>query len=201
VIKIFRDKNNRQLTFSQFVGKVINRLVNIGLEFCVFLLHLTGGIPSHNLRKFIYRLSGIKIGRGSTIHLGARFYDPRQIEIGTDTIVGERVLLDGRDQLKIGDHTAIASEVMIYNSEHNIDEKYFSPITDKVIIGDYVFIGPRAIILPGVTIGKGTIVAAGAVVTKSIPSFSIVGGVPARVIGERKMRKLNYMLGRARWFR
>jgi len=64
-----------------------------------------------------------------------------------------------------------------------------------------VFIGPRAIILPGVTVGKGAVVAAGAVVTKDIPDFSIVGGVPAQIIGERKTKDLHYKLGRARWFR
>lgn len=200
-MKILRDKNGRELTLSQFVNKAFNRLVNIGLEFCVFLLHLVGEIPFHNLRKFIYRLAGIKLGRGSTIHMGARFYDPRRIEIGEDTIIGERVLLDGRDQLKIGNHTSIASEVMIYNSEHDINGKYFDPIKAKVIIGDYVFVGPRVIILPGVEIGRGAIIAAGAVVTKNVPSLAIVGGVPARRIGERKIKKLNYKLGRARLFR
>ncbi|KKQ96441.1 MAG: Acetyltransferase, partial [Candidatus Woesebacteria bacterium GW2011_GWA1_39_12] len=69
-----------------------------------------------------------------------------------------------------------------------------------VEIKDYVFIGPRAIILPGVSIGRGAVVAAGAVVTKNVPDFAIVGGVPAKVIGERKNKNLNYRLGRARLF-
>jgi maltose O-acetyltransferase len=55
--------------------------------------------------------------------------------------------------------------------------------------------------LPGVTIGRGAVVAAGAVVTKDIPPLSIVGGVPAKVIGERKNKDLNYFLGRSGWFR
>ena len=67
-------------------------------------------------------------------------------------------------------------------------------------MGDYVFIGPRVIILPGVKIGKGAVVAAGAVVTKDVSEFTIVGGVPAKEIGERKNKKPNYKLGRARLF-
>jgi len=200
-MKIIRDKNGHQLSFSQFVDKALNRFVNISLELRVFMLHLVGKIPSHNFRKLIYRLVGIGIGKGSTIHMGARFYDPRRIKIGEDTIVGENVLLDGRDQLEIGNHTAIASEVMIYNSEHDPNRKDFGPITARVVIGDYVFVGPRVIILPGVIVGKGAIIAAGAVVTKNIPPFMIVGGVPAKLIKERKIKKLNYRLGRARWFR
>ena len=68
------------------------------------------------------------------------------------------------------------------------------------MIEDYAFIGPRTIILPGVTIKKGAIVGAGAVVAKDVEKFQIVGGVPAKPIGERKLKDLNYKLGRAAWF-
>ena len=197
----FKDKTGKYLTFKELINKVINRIANILLEFEVYLLHLIGHIPFHCFRKFFYRIAGIKIGKGSTIHMYARFYDPRNIEIGEDTIVGEFVVLDGRDRLKIGNHVAIASEVMIYNSEHDINDHNFKAVLGKVIIEDYVFIGPRAIILPNVIIGKGAVVAAGAVVTKDIPPFNIVGGVPAKIIGERRNKNLNYRLGRARWFR
>lgn len=198
---MFKDKMGRKLTFREFIYKVINRLKNIFLEFEIFLLHLVGKVPSHHFRRFFYRLAGIKIGKGSTIHTGARFYDPRNIVIGCDTIIGEDAVLDGRDKIIIGNHVDIASEVMIYNSEHDINSDDFRAINAPVIIEDYCFIGPRAIILPGVKIGKGAVVAAGAVVTKDVPSFSIVGGVPAKIIGERKLKKLIYKLGRARWFR
>jgi len=196
-----KDKTGKRLTVGEFFKKVIFRLKNIFLEFEVFLLHLVGLVPLHHFRRFFYRLAGIKIGRGSTLHCGIRFYQPNNIVIGEDTIVGEATVLDGRAKLVIGNHVAIASEVMIYNSEHDINDENFAAIEAPVIIEDYVFIGPRAIILPGVKIGKGAIVAAGAVVTKDVPPFAIVGGVPAKIIGERRLKKLNYRLGRARWFR
>lgn len=197
----FKDKTGKKLTQTQLLNKLKTRIVNILLEFEVFLLHLTGCIPFHHLRRAFYRAGGIKIGKGSSIHMGARFYNPHNIEIGEDTIIGENAVLDGRDKLIIGDHVAIATGVMIYNSQHEIDDEFFSPSTANVRIGDYVFIGPGVIIQPGVKIGKGAIVAAGAVVTKDVPDFAIVGGVPAKIIGERKLKRLNYKLGRARWFR
>jgi maltose O-acetyltransferase len=89
---------------------------------------------------------------------------------------------------------------MVYNSEHDLESEEFDAIVAPVEIGDYVFIGPRAIILPGVKIGRGAVVAAGAVVTKSVPDFIIVGGVPAKEIGERKNKNPDYKLGRARLF-
>lgn len=192
-------------TFSE---KVWNRLQTIWLELVTgFLWWGVGELPSHHLRRFFYRLAGIKIGSGSTIHMRARIYDPRHIEIGEDTIIGERASLDGRQQLvgsqgglSIGNHVDIASEVMIWTSQHDLQAEDMRAIEAKVTIDDYVFIGPRAIILPGVTIGRGAVVAAGAVVTKDVAAGSMVAGVPAKEIGTRKLSSLTYTLGRARWF-
>ena len=188
--------------------KIFRRLEAISLELITgFLWWGVGIVPIHHVRRFFYRLFGMKIGSGSTIHMLARIYDPRYLTIGNDTIIGERATLDGRRQLPnsrggltIGDHVDIASEVMIWTSEHDLKSPSFSAIEEPVIIEDYVFIGPRAIILPGVTIGKGAVVAAGAVVTKDVPPGVIVGGVPAKEIGLRPVENLSYRLGRARWF-
>lgn len=132
--------------------------------------------------------------------MGARFFYPAGIRIGEGSIIGDHAFLDGRNKLVIGNHVDIASSVMIYNSEHNINAEDFHAVSAPVEIGDYVFIGPRVVILPGVKIGKGAVVAAGAVVTKDVADFAIVGGVPAEVIGERKLKDLHYKLGRARLF-
>lgn len=198
---MIKDKNGKVLTIGEVFTKVVNRINNIFLEFEVFLLHLVGCIPCHCCRRFFYRIAGIKIGKGSAIHMKARFYDPRNISVGEDSIIGEGVVLDGRDLLTIGNHVDIASEVMIYNSEHDINSETFSATLAPVKIEDYVFIGPRAIILAGVTVGLGAVVGAGAIVIKDVPPYAIVGGVPAKIIGERRNKDLHYRLGRARWFR
>lgn len=181
--------------------KIWNRIKTVFTEIVVFKLHCVGYFPSHLVRRFFYRLYGIKIGRGSAIHMGARFYNPIHISIGKDTIVGENAVLDGRDTLTIGNHVDIASEVMIYNSQHDINDEKFAAVKSPVIIKDYVFIGPRAIILPGVTIEKGAVVGAGAVVTHDVSEFSVVGGVPAKEISKRNSQDPTYKLGRAAWFR
>jgi maltose O-acetyltransferase len=181
--------------------KISNRINTVLLEFAVGCLHLIGYFPSHYVRRFFYRLFGMKIGAGSTLHTGAKFYKPSNIVIGKDTIIGEGAVLDGRSTLKIGDHVDFATEVMVYNAQHDTENPTFAAVTAPVTIEDYVFVGPRVIILPGVTIGKGAVVAAGAVVTKDVPAFAMVGGVPAHVIGERHNKDLHYRLGRAAWFR
>lgn len=181
--------------------RVADRINSIILEFNVMILHFIGIVPCHFIRRFFYRISGMRIGKGSAIHMGARFYNPGNISIGEDSVVGEGAVLDGRDKLTIGDHVDIASEVMIYNSEHDVNSSDFHAVSAPVIIEDYVFIGPRAIILPGVTVRKGAVIGAGAVVAKTVEEGVIVGGVPAKQIGTRELKELDYRLGRAAWFR
>lgn len=82
-------------------------------------------------------------------------------------------------------------DVVILTHTHNIDRvdipmgKQGSRVA-RVIIGDDVWIGMRSIIMPGVKIGNGAVIGAGAVVTKDVPDFAIVGGVPAKIIKFRK---------------
>jgi len=190
------DKDGKTLSPFQTIDKVTNRAQNTLLEIELMILEVVGWIPLSLLRTILYRIAGISMGSRSVINRGARLYNPERISIGKDSIIGEGAVLDGRDDLTIGSHVDIASQVMIYNSEHNVHDPLFKAIEAPVKIGDYVFIGPRAIILPGVTIGNGAVVGAGAVVTKDVTPFSIVGGVPAQKIGERKIKKLSYQLRR-----
>lgn len=197
---IFYDRMGKPLTLDQVVGKILNRLYNYLADFGLFWLHLLCYIPSHHTRRFLMRLAGAKIGKGTSIHMGCHFFSLKNLTIGQDTIVGGGVFLDGRAPLLIGNHADIATDVMVYNSEHDINSEDFRPILASVEIGDHVFIGPRAIILAGVKIGQGAVVAAGAVVTKDVPEFAVVGGVPAQVIGQRHLKNPHYRLGRARLF-
>ncbi|MCL4382522.1 MAG: acyltransferase [Patescibacteria group bacterium] len=197
---MFKDKNGLELSFSQALLKIVNRLYNYWLDFEIMILRLIGHVPLHFVRRWVYKLAGVKIGKGSIIHMWANFFDPKGVTIGEDTIIGDHVFLDGRAPLSIGDHVDIASQVLIYNAKHNIHSPDFEAISAPVTIADYVFIGPRVMIQPGVKVGRGAILAAGAVVTKDVPEFTVVGGVPAKPIAERQLKDPQYRLGRARLF-
>lgn len=79
--------------------------------------------------------------------------------------------------------------------QHDPQCPNFGVESAPVVIEDYAWLSCRSIILPGVTVGKGAVVAAGAVVTKSVESYTIVGGIPAKPIGKRNPN-LDYVLGK-----
>lgn len=196
----FTDKHGRPLALKEAFRRAFLRMANWIDDFKLLIVNRSGWCPFWIWRKFIYWLAGTRIGRGSKIHVFCRFFEPRNVIIGEDSVIGESAFLDGREKLTIGNHVDIASQVLIYNQEHDINDPLFCPKGAPVEIEDYVFIGPRAIILPGVKIGRGAVIAAGAVVTKNVPPGKIVGGVPAEIIGERKLKEFSYRLGRTRLF-
>ena len=153
--------------------------------------HFVNKIPFYFIRHFIYRyIYKLKLGKGSSIHLHC-FLNRFNIEIGENTAINRKCYLDSRGGLKIGNNVSISPEVHLITAQHDINDPKFRFITKAIILEDYVFVGTRAVILQGVKLGKGCVVASGAVVTKSFPEYSVVAGVPAKVISIRN-KDLNY---------
>ncbi|QOT16042.1 DapH/DapD/GlmU-related protein [Paenarthrobacter sp. YJN-5] len=130
-----------------------------------------------------------EVGNGINVEHGASFGKGDRIRIGDRSGIGINSRLDG--PVTIGRDVMMGPEVMIYALGHNFTDtdtpmiEQGMSVPREVVIEDDVWIGARAIILPGVTIGTGSVVAASAVVTKSVPPFSVVAGNPARLVKSR----------------
>jgi acetyltransferase-like isoleucine patch superfamily enzyme len=143
-------------------------------------------IPSHALRLFLYRhFFRTKIGAESSVHMGCELFMPQRIRIGRNTVIGWDCVLDGRGGLIIKDNVDIANNVFIFSAMHDPQDPHYRYVKKKVVIGNNVWLSSRCMILPGVRIGEGAVISAGAVVTRNIPPYAIVGGVPAKIIGTR----------------
>ncbi|XMO71032.1 acyltransferase [Luteolibacter sp. AS25] len=124
--------------------------------------------------------------------LSGTWFDCRgNLEIGKNTVVNQNCRLDNRGRIIIGSNVSISPEVHLITADHDMDSPEGDGRLSEIVIEDYVFIGSRATILPGIKIGKGAVIAACACVTKDVPEFTVVGGVPAKEIRKRN-RSLTY---------
>ena len=126
-------------------------------------------------------------GRNINVERRADFGGGGNLIVRDFADIGENARFMGSGTIIIGEHAMMGPDVMIITSDHKILPMGFDGYeTANVEIGDYAWIGARAIILKGVKIGKYAIVGAGAVVTADVTDYTIVGGVPAKVIRTRE---------------
>lgn len=156
-----------------------------------FGLMLAAYIPSVILRRLVLRCSGAQIGRGVNLFRAVFTIAPWRLQIGEGTTVGDHSWLDSRGGLTIGKNVNISAQTAIWTAQHDINSPDFAGVTKPVIVGDRVWLSFRCTVLPGVTIGEGAVVATGAVVTRDVPPFTLVAGVPARPVAARS-RDLQY---------
>lgn len=137
------------------------------------------------------------------------FFSYQNIEIGNDVFIGPGAHFTTIKKIQLGNKIMFGPMVTIIGGDHNTSEigRFMYDVNEKleindqdVIIKDDVWVGAKAIILKGVTIHEGSIIAAGSLVNKDVPPYSIVAGVPAKVIRMRfteenlksHIEKLNY---------
>lgn len=148
-------------------------------------------IPSRRIRIALLRCKGANIANDVAMFASIEIRNPEGLVIGNGCSIGPKVLLDARKGLKIGKSVTIAYDAIIWTLHHDMNASDFRTIGANTTIDDYAWICSRSIILPGVHIGEGAVVASGAVVTKDVPPYTVVGGIPAKKIGERN-QNLNY---------
>ncbi len=166
-----------------------------------FIITLLMCLPCHPFRRLVCKMIMKKFCMSSAIYRNVDIRSPYRITIGNHTNINKNCILDGRGGLIIGDNVDIAQDVNIWTEQHDYNSPTYAPNCKGVRIEDYCWIASRATILPGVTVGKGAVIACGAVVTKDVPSLSVVGGIPAKIIGKRNPEVLIYTQNCRAWFR
>lgn len=134
----------------------------------------------------------LSIGRNCVIREHTYFQltkpEPKVI-IGDGVVIGRNCMITIKKELKIGDNTIIGGYVQIIDHNHGCKKdrliKEQEAVIKPVYIGSDVWIGSGAKILCGVTIGDGAVIGANSVVTKDVPPYAIVGGIPAKFIKDR----------------
>jgi len=144
----------------------------------------------YKLRKIAAKRLFLACGDGIVIKNKAYFGDGSRLKVGKNSQIGKNSFLTGA--ITIGNDVLMGPDVIMMSRSHEYKSVeipiIFQGETEEreIKIGNGVWVGTRVIILPGVEIGDHSIVAAGAIVTKSFPSYSIIGGNPAKLIKQRK---------------
>lgn len=152
------------------------------------------------------------LGDDCVLEAGVLVFHPENVSLGLNVYVGHQTILKGyyKNELRIGDYTwigqmcffhaaggieigrevGIGPGVRILTSVHDEPPRSVpiprAPLVfAKVTIGDGADLGVNAVIMPGVTVGEGAIVGAGSVVTKDVPPYAVVAGVPAKILRYR----------------
>ena len=137
--------------------------------------HCGKGVYFRPMYSDIKGLQNLSIGDYTSIPKGSVFYCTE-----APLTIGKKVVFGPRPTIITGDHRIDVVGNYILDNVEKLPEN-----DAPVVIEDDVWCGANVTILKGVTIGRGSIIAAGAVVTKSIPPYSIAGGVPAKVLKAR----------------
>jgi len=125
------------------------------------------------------------LSRGSYIVAGRA-----EVVVGPTTYIGHRCLFYGHNGIRIGRDVLLANDVQLICGNHTFSRRDIPiraqpPLGAPIVVEDDVWLGASVIVLGGVTVGKGSVVGAGAVVTHSLPPYSIARGVPAVIVGTR----------------
>jgi acetyltransferase-like isoleucine patch superfamily enzyme len=170
--------------------KLILQLMRLFLNCIGALLTILPNDPLFcSWRTEFLRKRGNKIGKGSVIYGGVIING--LVTLGKECSISNNCFLSGkRAGIFLGDYVMIAPNCVLVASSHSFKDIEIPMINqssqnDPIFIEDDVWIGANCTITSGVRIGHGSIVGAGSVVTKDVTPYTIVGGVPARVIGSR----------------
>ncbi len=160
---------------------------NLKCVLCTGTSYLFGHWIRSSLYRYVFR---VRMPRNSHINRRCSFRGSfKNLTIGEHTVIGINAMLDFREWIRLGNNVNIGDYVKIFTMEHDINDPGFGATRAGVSIEDWVYIGAGVTILPGVTIHEGAVVATGAVVTKDVPAWTMVGGVPARFIKQRPVNK------------
>lgn len=149
-------------------------------------------IPSQTIRNWGLRKMGVKMSRNVKFYSGFSIRNPKSLIIEDGVSIGPKVLLDARCGLTIKRNAVIAYDAIIWTLNHDYNDVNFCGKGAPVEVGAFAWVCSRSIIMPGIKIGEGAIIASGAIVTHDVPPYSIVAGIPAKIIGKREHNIYKY---------
>ena len=141
--------------------------------------------PCFQIRSWMLRCFGAKIGRNVHIYPSARIYFPWMLEVGDFSAIGENALIYCLGPVVIGERSTISHQAHLCAGTHNHSDPTLPLLRSPISIGSQVWVCADAFIGPNVIVSEGAVVGARAAVFRDVAPWTIVGGNPAKQIGNR----------------
>lgn len=144
------------------------------------------------IRMPLWRLLLGKCGKRVFIDNQVYFRYPKRVELGSDVSINNGCQFypswhEKDVRIRIGNNVRVGPNVCFFSAGHDHRSLKLPDTADNITIGSHVWLGGNCTIMQGVSVGEGAIVAASAVVTKDVPPYTIVAGIPAKVIKKREI--------------
>lgn len=152
-----------------------------------FLNVIITNIPFWPLRKLIFCLFGMKIGKSSRIGMKTIIQSPWNLKIGSNSIINEFCFIDARGGINIGNNVSISYGSKIVTASHKLDDDNFEYFEESVAINNNCWLGLNAIILNGSIIRTGSVIGSGSVFKGKTEEYMIYIGNPAKPLKKRKL--------------
>ena len=172
------------------IESLFSLLPNFILQYLLRWFRWSESMIGYGIRYMCVKKLSKSCGSKVLIFPGCKLHWIENMELGENISIHDFCYLDAVGGLKIGNNVRIAHNCSFITGQHRYDVAdktiYESGYKfDKIILGDDVWLGTGAVILPGLEIGDGVVIGANSVVTKNIAPYSVVGGVPAKLIVKR----------------
>lgn len=152
----------------------------------------TIGLVGILFRRAALALRGAEIGRLSVVGQIELNGPARNLTIGRECVLGNKIHLAIHDRIVIKNNVIISDGCVLLTASHDVNSPDWRGVRAPIVLEDYAWIATNSMILPGVTIGYAAVVGAGSVVTKDVLPFQVVAGNPARLVAEREHRDFVY---------
>lgn len=140
---------------------------------------------AHGWRRFLLRLFGAKMGKGTFAYPSVQIWAPWNLEMRDHSCLSHFVDCYCVDKVVIGHHATVSQYSFLCTASHDYNHIDMPLVTAPILIGDHAWVTADVFVGPGVTIGQGAVVAARSTITQDVAPWIIVAGVPAKPIGQR----------------
>lgn len=167
-----------------------NKLYRLGWNIArVLLFRPFGGVFFNGWRKFVLRMFGAKIGKHSVIYASSHIWLPKNLEVGERVCIGPHTNIYNPAKITMGNKVVISQNCYLCGGSHDIHSLNLDFISAPIVIKDFSWVCANCFVMMGVTIEDGCVIGATSSLFKSTEPWSIYGGVPAKFIKKREIKK------------